>query len=76
MDPRHMFGNLTLFLALASLTLAAFSLGSVWATAENGRATESVDEEGELEELTVTTLTADFELKEMESVLTLSLIHI
>ena len=67
-----MFGNLTLFLALASLTLAAFSLGSVWATAENGRATESVDEEGELEELTVTTLTADFELKEMESVLTIT----
>lgn len=67
-----MFGNLTLFLALASLTLAAFSLGSVWATAENGRVTESVDEEGELEELTVTTLTADFELKEMESVLTIT----
>ena len=67
-----MFGNLTLFLALASLTLAAFSLGSVWATAENGRVTESVDDEGELEELTVTTLTADFELKEIESVLTIT----
>ena len=48
-----MFGNLTLFLALASLSLAAFSLGSVWATAENGRVTESVDDEGELDELTV-----------------------
>ena len=35
MERRHMFGNLTLFLALASLSLAAFSLGSVWATAEN-----------------------------------------
>ena len=67
-----MFGNLTLFLALASLTLAAFSLGSVWATAENGRVTESVDDEGELEERTVTTLTADFELKEIESVLTIT----
>ena len=38
MEPRHRFGNLTLLLALASLTLAAFSLGSVWATADDVRA--------------------------------------
>ena len=43
MEPRHKFGNLTLLLALASLMLAAFSLGSVWATAEDSHVTEVYD---------------------------------
>ena len=70
MEPRHKFGNLTLLLALASLTLAAFSLGSVWATADDSHVTEVYDPEFETVDVTVATLTADFELKEMESVLT------
>ena len=70
MEPRHKFGNLTLLLALASLTLAAFSLGSVWATADDSHVTEVYDPEFGTVDVTVATLTADFELKEMESVLT------
>ena len=71
MEPRHKFGNLTLLLALASLTLGAFSLGSVWATAEDSHVTEVYDPDFETVDVTVVTLTADFELKEIESVLTI-----
>ena len=71
MEPRHKFGNLTLLLALASLTLAAFSLGSVWATAEDSRVSEVYDPDFGTVDVTVVTLTADFQLKEIESVLTI-----
>jgi len=71
MEPRHKFGNLTLLLALTSLALGAFSLGSVWATAEDSHVTEVYDPDFETVDVTVVTLTADFELKEIESVLTI-----
>ena len=71
MEARHRFGTLTLGLAVIALIFSALSIGSVWATADDRHVTEVYDPEFGSVDITIVSLTADFELKEMESVLTI-----
>ena len=71
MEARHKFGTMTLGLAVIALIFSALSIGSVWATADDRHVTEVYDPEFGSVDITIVSLTADFELKEMESVLTI-----
>ena len=73
MEARHKFGTLTLGLAVVALIFSAFSIGSVWATADDRHVTEYRDDEGDLEYMITAELQADMELQQMESVLTITI---
>ena len=73
MEARHKFGTLTLGLAVVALIFSAFSIGSVWATADDRHITEYRDDEGDLEYAIIAELQADMELQQMESVLTITI---
>ena len=73
MEARHKFGTLTLGLAVVALIFSAFSIGSVWATADDRHVTEYRDDEGDLEYAIISELQADIELQQMESVFTITI---